>query len=212
MGEAWGVGGGHPGRWGFPRTGGGVSFAPLDAPLESLLALGALEHLPRTGWLQRGIAEAESVAAHVLGTAYVVLALAPRVEPPLDVTRCVALAVVHDAPEALLGDLPRSAAERLPAGAKRSAETRAAEDLLAPLSASALELWREYDAARSREARLVRLADRLHLGLRLLAYLRAGRRGLDEFIEGLRGLDASEFPPAEELRRSLLGAIERART
>ncbi len=195
-----------------PAGGAAGTLPAVDELLEALLALGALEHLPRTGWLQRGIPDAEPVAAHVLGTALVALALAPRVEPPLDVDRCVTLAVVHDAPEALLGDLPRSAAERLPVGAKRAAETRAAQDLLAPLSARALESWREYDAAQTREARLVRLADRLHLGLRLLAYLRAGRRGLDEFIEGLQRLDASEFPPAEELRRSLLAALEHARS
>lgn len=186
-----------------------VTSAALEGLLESMLALGALEHLPRTGWLQHGIEDAEPVAAHVLGTALLALALAPRVSPPLDAGRCVTLALVHDAPEALLGDLPRAASERLPAGAKRSAERSAAEDLLAPLAPEALAAWREYDAGETREARLVRLADRLHLGLRLLAYLRSGRRGLGSFVEGLRKLDAGEFPPAEEFRRALLVAIER---
>lgn len=180
----------------------------MRALLDSLLTLGALEHLPRTGWLQHGIAPAEPVAAHVLGAAYLALALATRVDPPLDVGRCVTLALVHDAPEALLGDLPRSAAERLPAGAKGAAEERAAKDVLGPLAPQALEAWREYRAGATREARLARLADRLHLGLRLLAYLRAGRRGLGEFVAGLRRLEASEFPPAEALREALLVDIE----
>jgi putative hydrolases of HD superfamily len=180
----------------------------VDPLLETLLALGTLEHLPRTGWLQRGIVPAEPVAAHILGCAYVTLALAARVEPPLDVERCATLALVHDAPEALIGDLPRSATRLLPAGAKATAEARSAQELLAPLSSHALAAWDEYQAAGTREARLVRLADRLHLGLRLLAYLRSGRRGLGEFVDGLQALDAGEFLPAEELRRSLLTAIE----
>ena len=180
----------------------------MEGLLDSLVALGALEHLPRTGWLQRGIAPAEPIAAHVLGSAYVVMALAERADPPVDLARCALLALVHDAPEALLGDLPRSGSELLPTGAKRSAEARAAEALLAPLAPTALAAWREYDAGETREARLARLADRLHLGLRLLMYLRSGRRGLDEFVDGLRALDASEFAAAEELRLALLAAIE----
>lgn len=176
--------------------------------LAALLALGALEHLPRTGWLQHGIGEAESVAAHVLGAVHVALALAPRVEPAVDVDRVVALVAVHDAPEALLGDLPLGAAERLPPDAKAQAERRAAEDLLSPLSSEARARWEEYAAGATREARLARLCDKLQLGLRLLAYVRAGRRGLDDFRAVLADLDAAEFPPAEALRRELLAALD----
>lgn len=178
--------------------------------LASLLALGALEHLPRTGWLQHGIREAESVAAHVLGTVHVALTVAPRVQPPVDVDRVIALAAVHDAPEALLGDLPQTAAERLPVGAKAQAERRAADDLLSALSPQARERWREYAAGETREARLARLCDKLQLGLRLLAYVRAGHRGLSEFRSVLTDLDATEFPPAEVLRGELLAALDAA--
>ena len=71
----------------------------LRATLDALLALVPLESLPRTGWIQRGVATPESIAGHVLGTGFVALALAPRVEPPLDVDRVVSLCAVHDAPD-----------------------------------------------------------------------------------------------------------------
>ena len=55
-----------------------------------------------------------------------------------------------------------------------------------------------------------KLCDRLQLGLRLLAYLRSGRRGLDDFVAGLERLDASEFAPCEELREALCRAVREA--
>ncbi|HJP02385.1 MAG TPA: HD domain-containing protein [Planctomycetota bacterium] len=179
----------------------------MDETLEALLALAPLDALPRTGWVQHGIGAPESVAGHLAATALVALALAPRVEPGLDVDRCLALALVHDAPEALIGDLPRGAQDRLPPGAKAAAEEAAARSLLAPLSPVALARFREFAAGETREARLAHLCDRLALGVRLLAYLRAGSRGLEEFTGGLEALDCAEFQPAEDLRRALLAAI-----
>lgn len=175
--------------------------------LDSLLKLTALERLPRTGWLLAGLATAESVAAHTLGTAFVALALGPGVEPALDVDRALSLALVHDAGEALLGDIPRRGAELFPAEAKGAAEARAGELLLGPLSPLALERTREARGRATREARFVQLCDKLQLGVRLLAYLRSGARGLDDFVEGLAALACEEFPPCAALQRELLEAI-----
>lgn len=174
--------------------------------LDALLHLVPLEHLPRTGWIQRGIPHPESVAAHSLGAALIALALGEEVEPALDVDRAVALLVVHDTPEAWLGDLPRAGSERLPDGAKRAAEARIADDLLGALSDRARAHFSEMSAAETREARFAKACDRLHLGLRLLAYLRAGQRGLDDFLEGLATQSFGEFPVCENLRVELLDA------
>ena len=175
--------------------------------LEALLKLLALDRLPRTGWILAGVEPVESVAAHGLGTALVVLGLGPAVDPPLDVDRAVTLAVLHDAPEALLTDLPRAASALLPPGAKAEAEAKAAGILLGPLSDHALGREAEYRAQGTREARFVRLCDKLQLGVRLLGYVRAGARGLEDFRRGLEALEASEVPPCEELRLQLLAAL-----
>lgn len=179
----------------------------MEDALQALLRLLPLDRLPRTGWLLRGVADPESIAGHSLGSAFCALALAPRVEPPLDVDRVVALCVVHDAPEAESGDLPQSASRALPEGAKAEMESRLADGLLAPLSSGARARFAEYQAADTREARLARLCDKLQLGIRLLAYQRAGMRGLEEFVGGLESLDCREFPPAEALRSELLEAL-----
>jgi putative hydrolase of HD superfamily len=175
--------------------------------LGALLALQPLHDLPRTGWILRGIDDPESVGDHVLSTAFVVLALAPRVDPPLNLERALALALVHDVPEALTGDLPRTASMLLPPGAKAAMEGEAARRLLAPLSRTALDLWNECAAKESREARFVHVCDRLQLGLRLVAYARAGRRGLEEFAQTVQELDCREFPAAAALRDEILAAV-----
>ena len=174
--------------------------------LPALLELLALDRLPRTGWLQAGVPAPECVAAHSLGVSLISLALAPEVEPPLDVDRCCALASVHDAPEAWLGDIPRTGARLLPEGAKRAAEERAALELLGGLSETACERWAEYEAGQTREARFVRTCDRLALGVRALGYHKAGLGQLGSFRTSIEQLDCEEFAPCSRLREDLLQA------
>lgn len=183
--------------------------APSGSLLAALLALEPLERLPRTGWVMHGLAAPETIAGHVLGSCHAVLALGPRLDPPIDVARALALALVHDAPEARIGDLPRTAARYLPEGAKAHAEEAAARDLLGNLSPLAAELFDEFRAQATREARFARICERLQLGVRLAGYRRLGIGGLEEFAETVRGIDCSEFPPAAELQRQVLAAVER---
>lgn len=185
---------------------------PGDTPsplLAALLGLAPLADLPRTGWLQVGIAPGlavESVAAHAHGVTLLAMALAPAVDPPLDLGRVLALCTAHDLAEAGLGDLPRAGSAALPAGAKAGAEARLAEDLtadLGPGGAALLEAWRAYQAGDEREARFARLCDTLQMGLRALVLARAGHRGLAGFRESLARLDAREFDACEALRIEL---------
>jgi putative hydrolase of HD superfamily len=175
--------------------------------LTPLLRLLSLDRLPRTGWVLRGVPQPESIAGHVLGCAHVALALAPRVAPALDLGRVLAMLLVHDAPEALSGDIPRKAGGALPAGAKAAMEGTLARELVEPLGGVAMSAWSEYLAGETREARFARLCDRLQLGVRLVGYERAGARGLEEFRAGLEALECGEFAPAEELRREILAAL-----
>jgi putative hydrolase of HD superfamily len=183
---------------------------PSSPLLAALLELQPLERLPRTGWIQAGMPSIETIAAHSHATALLVLGLGTRVEPPLDLDRACALAVLHDAPEALLGDLPRTAAALFPAGSKRSAERRAADQLLDPLGAEVRRRFDEVLDGRTREARFVKLCDRLQLGVRLLAYLRAGARADVQFRDWLAAQDCAEFPACAALQGELLAAIDHA--
>lgn len=175
--------------------------------LRALLNLTGLARLPRTGWLFAGVQVPETVAAHSHGVALVVLALGAEV-PDLDVDRAVALAVAHDLPEAWSTDLPKRTKALFDAAALEAAETRAADLALLGL-ATARERFEEYRAQATREARFARACDKLQLGVQALAYREAGHFGLDEFMDGVRGLDLTEFAPAEALRAELVSAWER---
>ncbi len=175
--------------------------------LPALLALLPLEDLPRTGWLQHGVRPAESIAGHVVGTCFTVLALAPRVTPALDTDRAIVLALVHDAPEATLSDLPRSASRLFPPGLKASLEDRVAAELLPPLSDVAHDRFAEYRAGKTREARFVRICDRLQMGVRAVGYQRRGVRGLASFAQSVAAIDCGEFAPAAALQREILAEL-----
>ncbi len=172
--------------------------------LEALLTLLSQDDLPRTGWVLAGVQPPESVAGHVLGVAQLALSLAPEVTPPLELGRVLAMALVHDLGEALSGDLPRRAAAALPPGAKAQMDARLGEALAAPLGSAARAALEEFGAQATREARFVKQCDRLQLGVRLVGYERAGRRGLGDFRAGLAALEMAEFAPCAALLAELL--------
>ena len=89
-----------------------------------------LKRTPRTGWLQRGVSQPETVAAHTCGVAFIALVLSELVEAPIDRGRLLAMAILHDLPEGLTSDIPAPAWRRLPAGAKYGVERQAMLDIL----------------------------------------------------------------------------------
>ena len=180
-----------------------------EQTLPALLALcsqvAALKSLPRTGWLQRGVVGAESVAAHTFGVAVLALAIGDTIAG-LDRGRLLAIALIHDFAEALLGDLPASARRLLGAEVKRAAERRAVAELFGGLPArdAYLALWEEYSAGASAEARLIKELDRVEMLAQALAYERAGSHALDEFWAGAAEGWSDEFPAVRAIALTLL--------
>ena len=140
-----------------------------SALTDLLLELQALDRVDRVGFAIRGVARPESVAEHSWHVAFLVWALGRRVER-LDLLRALELAMVHDTAEVRLGDIPRTGARHLPAGAKKHAERSIVEDLLQPLGRHAQELADEYNRGETSEARFVRVCDRLQLLLKAHVY------------------------------------------
>ena len=168
---------------------------------------GRLKTTPRAGWALRGIGEPESVAEHSHRVALLAMVLAPRAEPPLDAQRCVAMALVHDLAEALVGDI--TPFDGVNAEEKRRREEEAMHTLAALAGDGALlALWREYAAAETHEARFVKELDRLETVLQASEY---GSR------EGVGHTELQEFWDAADTRltstrtRALLDALRRER-
>lgn len=181
-----------------------------------------LKSTPRTGWLDRGVPaeETESVADHSFQTALLAW-LAAASDPTLDRDRILKLALIHDLPEAIIGDLtpydpetvPDSGADRAAwrafldrkhvrsaerRTAKRSAEAAAMQDLLADLHGNArvelAALWHELNEGLTAEARFVKQADRLETFLQSRVYLDTDAgRPMSAFAEEV---DEGLFHPA----------------
>ncbi len=157
-----------------------------------------LKSVPRTGWIDRGVRadDVESVAEHSFQTALVAW-MAAAADPSLDRDRVLKLAVIHDLPEAVIGDITPYDPEDVPdadddpdarrafleqrqtrsperSAAKRRAEARAISEYLELLRGNARHelaaLWREVEDGQSAEARFVKQADKLETWLQSRAY------------------------------------------
>lgn len=157
---------------------------------------GELKDVRRQGWLDRGLADAESVADHSYRLA--VLAWAVARHRGLDADRAIRIALLHDLAEAEVGDetpfdgilgdrsdgSPADPAvfDHLPAAdpvrrhAKHDRERAAIERLAAQLGPALGDelraVWDEYAAQASPEARLVKDLDRIETLLQAESYAR----------------------------------------
>lgn len=154
-----------------------------------------LKRLPRTGWLLNGVVPCESIADHTCAVALLAIALAEAInreweaeglERRLDAGRVAQIGLVHDLAESVLTDLPKRSTELIGSDIKHQAESAAIAGLQMglPHTTPISDLWTEYDAASTPEARLVRDADKLEMVHQALQYARAGNRNLAEFWEG----------------------------
>lgn len=187
----------------------------MDHPLENdetrllrfLHLAGRLKATPRAGWALRGIDNPESVAEHSHRVALLALVLAPRARPPLDTAHCMAMALVHDLAESLVDDI--TPYDGVDAAEKRRREEAAMRELAALAGdGSLLDLWREYDAAETVEARFVKELDKLETVLQAAEYGArddVGHAALDEFW---RTADVRLTSP---ITRALLAALQRER-
>ncbi|NJN82828.1 MAG: HD domain-containing protein [Caldilineaceae bacterium] len=107
----------------------------MESAARSLIGLldqaNHLKQLPRTGWLLAGLANVESVADHSFSTALLSMFLADGINrgwaeqglsQPLEVSRVLRLALIHDLAEGVLTDLPKRSSELLGADVKHDAE------------------------------------------------------------------------------------------
>jgi len=152
-----------------------------------------LKRVRRRGWIDRGVADPESSADHSWGVALLAWLLA-RERADLNAERVLLLALLHDLPEALAGDVTPFDDLRGPDGqiapdhlrgspdysaaahqAKQAAEAAALDELIADLpsesAATIHSLWHEYEAGETPEARFVRQLDKLETLLQAEDYL-----------------------------------------
>ena len=188
--------------------------------ITTLIELQRLKGLERTGWMLRGIqAGAESVAAHSYGVAVAAMLLADELIArgvEVDMERVLRMALLHDWAEARVGDMPRTASLYFGGDARRRAESAAFSDIVCELRGRGLDekyraLHDDYEERESLEARLVKAADVIDLLVQVLAFERAGVRGLDEFWEVVEEVEFRLEGVAEEIVSETLRELKEER-
>ena len=172
--------------------------------VDFLLAAGAMKNLPRTGWRLVGIKDCESVADHSFRVVLIALLLAELVED-IDRDKLLRMALLHDVPESLVTDLPLKVVQVVGRDVKQRAERDAWAHLLppGPFLNEWSALWEEFEAGRTREAKLARIADKLEMLLQAYEYERTGYRNLDDFW-GDGNLEDYGFEPIQAILAELL--------
>jgi putative hydrolase of HD superfamily len=146
--------------------------------IDFLSTVGRLKRLRRTGWVESGVGDPESVADHSFRTAVLAMVLADL--DGLDSAKTMRMALLHDLAEAETGDLTPD--QKMGMGAAYASEERRAlkrclSTLPRALSARYSVLLVEYNRRESAEARVVTQADRLEMLLQALEYEESGVEG-----------------------------------
>lgn len=152
-----------------------------DAIIDTLVGLDPLADLPRTGWVLRGVASPESLAAHSFGVAVVASLLTDAVRAggtEVDGERVLRMALIHDAAEARTGDVPMPNKSAAVSAALHELEATIVEDLL---PREYRGLWKEAESADTIEARIVKAADKIQMMIKILVYERTRSARLDDF-------------------------------
>jgi putative hydrolase of HD superfamily len=139
-----------------------------------------LKEIPRSGYQFLG-AGRESVAEHSFSTAFIGYVMS-QLEPGVDALKLISMCLIHDLPEARVGDLNSVQKQYVAAD-----ETKALEDAARGLDwgLNLKTLWREYTEGRSTEARLAHDADQLALILELKDLMDVGYQPPNSWIDNV---------------------------
>jgi putative hydrolases of HD superfamily len=158
-----------------------------------------LKEIPRSGFGFLGNGS-ESVAEHTYMTTFIAFILS-RMTPDADAGRLIEMCLVHDLPEARIGDLNTVQKSYVVAD-----ETRAVEDM-ARASRHGEEiagLIAEFNAGRSLEALLARDADQLALVMELKDLIDKGYAPAEKWLPHVQQRIRTD--PGNDLLGSILGA------
>src|SRR3990167_8692073 len=146
---------------------------------------GLLKDIKRTGWVVKGIKNAESVADHSWRMSFLVILLAPK---NLNRQKLLEMSIVHDLGEIGVGDVIWERGSKVISSQedKRSDEFKAFQLLFKNYGdSSPLDLLREFNEQKTEEAKFVKQIDKLEMALQALEYEQQGwsKKDLNEFWE-----------------------------
>jgi 5'-deoxynucleotidase YfbR-like HD superfamily hydrolase len=157
--------------------------------LEFAKKVRALKELKRSGWVEKGVRDPESVADHSFMLA--VLSYVYSKKFGLDVDKAVKMALIHDICEVYSGDIPdkiRDEDQPVPDSRKKELEREGLEKLISLLpgdfSGEIYDLWKEFEKRETPEAKLVKDLDKLEMCMQAEEYAKRGsKEKFEEFFE-----------------------------
>ncbi len=151
---------------------------------------GKLKLEKRRGWVIKKVKEPESVSDHSFRLALMAMVFAERQR--LDICKAMKMALLHDLPEAICGDVAvriEEEMQEIPNKEKEEMEQKAFEHELKLLPKGVAEefksLFEEFNRRESREAKLVYELDRLEALFQAVEYENEGHleTSLQEFFD-----------------------------
>ena len=134
-----------------------------------------LKHVLREGWVKAGVDSPESVAAHSWGMSILAMHLCPD---NLNKMRVLEMCLVHDLPEVEVGDLtPHD---------DTSTKSEDEHNAMLNLAPQWIDLFEEYEAGKTEEAKFVKYLDKLDMALMARIYQEKQGLDLSEFIASAR--------------------------
>jgi putative hydrolases of HD superfamily len=148
--------------------------------------LGKLKTLKRTGWIDYGVPNPESVAEHSFRTAILAMVLAPKVGA--DENKVVRMALMHDVGEAEIGDIVtcKGTKELSNFSEKLVAERKAFRNILSLVEIEdeeRIRLFAELEENKTKEARLVNQIDKLEMAIQAYEYEKKYKLNLQDFFD-----------------------------
>lgn len=148
-----------------------------------------LKDLKRTGWIEKGVRDPESVADHSFMLA--ILAYVYSKKLGLDTDKCVKMALLHDICEVYSGDIPdkvRDEDQPVPDSEKKRIEEQGLKKMISLLpedfASEIYYLWKEFEKRETPEAKLVKDLDKLEMCMQAKEYAKRGNKEkFEEFFE-----------------------------
>lgn len=177
------------------------NYTYLSQILKSLLVQYLIKQEHRIGWAHKSACDDtvlqshpnETVASHQWGVAMLVkvLSLTPQFQeelPNFDCLRAIEMALLHDVPEAKVGDItPR---DGISPDVKHQLEREAINEMLSslpePVKSSLHNIYSSYEDRECIESKLVKDCDKLDFMLTAFLLERQGFTGVKQFYDGSR--------------------------
>jgi putative hydrolase of HD superfamily len=179
--------------------------------LDLFLVIHPLDRIGRAGYVLRGVADPESVAAHSHFVSLLTLLFVEEHPGQFDAMKALTMALTHDLSEAKLMDIPMPYADAYLAEAKDRAEQAITEELFAEFPEKYAAYHQELLERSSPEARLVRGLDKAQMMIKVLFYEREHRGRLGEFWENPKNFNDYGCQPVSDLFDAICAAAGRTR-